>query len=304
MLRAFRRFWPAIRPWRFRRAFWQAAERLQVHGTDKTNYQVFLETLGAHSRVDMHALDRIVREFLRARLPAPLRSLRADSRRARDAGARAPARLPRRARDQPGVAARRGADAAARRRSADFAFDFISHSEVMTCCKPDPRYYRRAPGTAAGTRRGVPDDRQRSAQGSAGQGGGHQHVPDRHASARSADGRERHARRPARMDRQREGDIMASGPKLICVTGPDGAGKTTQIARIGEALSKRGKKKIVPMTIWDMLLDPSDAGPRGVQVASRAGHVPRDPAARWRACCSSPIASMPRSTSHSRASPT
>ena len=24
----------------------------------------------------------------------------------------------------------------------DFTFDFISHSEVMTCCKPDPRYYR------------------------------------------------------------------------------------------------------------------------------------------------------------------
>jgi thymidylate kinase len=53
---------------------------------------------------------------------------------------------------------------------------------------------------------------------------------------------------------------MASGPTLICVTGPDGAGKTTQIARIGEALSKRGKKKIVAMTIWDMLLDPSTRG--------------------------------------------
>jgi thymidylate kinase len=53
---------------------------------------------------------------------------------------------------------------------------------------------------------------------------------------------------------------MASGPKLICVTGPDGAGKTTQIARIGEALSKRGRKKIVPMTIWDMLLDPTTRG--------------------------------------------
>jgi thymidylate kinase len=53
---------------------------------------------------------------------------------------------------------------------------------------------------------------------------------------------------------------MAGKPTLICVTGPDGAGKTTQIARIGEALSKRGKKRIVPMTIWDMLLDPSTRG--------------------------------------------
>jgi thymidylate kinase len=53
---------------------------------------------------------------------------------------------------------------------------------------------------------------------------------------------------------------MANGPTLICVTGPDGAGKTTQIARIAEALNKRGTKKIVPMTIWDMLLDPTTRG--------------------------------------------
>lgn len=53
---------------------------------------------------------------------------------------------------------------------------------------------------------------------------------------------------------------MANGPTLICVTGPDGAGKTTQIARIAEGLSKRGAKKIVPMTIWDMLLDPTTRG--------------------------------------------
>lgn len=53
---------------------------------------------------------------------------------------------------------------------------------------------------------------------------------------------------------------MANGPTLICVTGPDGSGKTTQIARIAEGLSKRGTKKIVPMTIWDMLLDPTTRG--------------------------------------------
>jgi thymidylate kinase len=53
---------------------------------------------------------------------------------------------------------------------------------------------------------------------------------------------------------------MVSAPQLICVTGPDGSGKTTQIARIAEALAKRGKKKIVPMTIWDMLLDPTTRG--------------------------------------------
>ena len=56
---------------------------------------------------------------------------------------------------------------------------------------------------------------------------------------------------------------MASGPTIICVTGPDGAGKTTQIARIAEGLSKRGKKRIVAMTIWDMLLDPHTRGRLG-----------------------------------------
>jgi thymidylate kinase len=54
--------------------------------------------------------------------------------------------------------------------------------------------------------------------------------------------------------------MMPSGTQLICVTGPDGSGKTTQIARIAEALSRRGRQKIVPMTIWDMLLDPSTRG--------------------------------------------
>jgi FMN phosphatase YigB (HAD superfamily) len=142
MLRAFRRFYPAIRPWRFRRAFWQAANRLQVHGTDKTNYEVFLETLGAHSRVDMPALDRIVREFLQRDfshlsdrfVPIP--------------GARETLELARRL-DYRIVLATNPVwplDAVlARLRAgglADFAFDFISHSEVMTCCKPDPRYYR------------------------------------------------------------------------------------------------------------------------------------------------------------------
>jgi thymidylate kinase len=31
-------------------------------------------------------------------------------------------------------------------------------------------------------------------------------------------------------------------PKLVCVTGPDGSGKTTQIARIAERLERRAKK--------------------------------------------------------------
>ena len=48
--------------------------------------------------------------------------------------------------------------------------------------------------------------------------------------------------------------------KLICVTGPDGSGKTTQIGRIAELLERGGKHTIAPVTIWDLLLDPSSKG--------------------------------------------
>jgi FMN phosphatase YigB (HAD superfamily) len=142
MLRACRRFAPAIRPWRFRRAFWQAAERLQVHGTDKTNYQVFLETLGAHSRVDLPALDRIVREFLAGDFP------RLSDRFVPIPGGRETLELARRLGYRLVLATNPvwPLEAVHTRLRAggldDFTFDFISHSEVMTSCKPDPRYYR------------------------------------------------------------------------------------------------------------------------------------------------------------------
>jgi len=45
--------------------------------------------------------------------------------------------------------------------------------------------------------------------------------------------------------------------KLICVTGPDGSGKTTQIAKLAERLTRKGKRKVVAVTIWDLLLDPA-----------------------------------------------
>jgi FMN phosphatase YigB (HAD superfamily) len=142
MLRAFRRFAPAIRPWRFRRAFWEAAERLQRHGTEKTNYEVFLETLCARSRVDRFALDRIVREFLVHDFP------HLSDRFLPIAGSRETLQLARRLGYRVVLATNPVwplAAIQARLRAGgldDFQFDFISHSEVMTRCKPDPRYYR------------------------------------------------------------------------------------------------------------------------------------------------------------------
>lgn len=47
---------------------------------------------------------------------------------------------------------------------------------------------------------------------------------------------------------------------LICVTGPDGSGKTTQIGKIAERIERKGKRKAVAVTIWDLLLDPATKG--------------------------------------------
>jgi thymidylate kinase len=48
--------------------------------------------------------------------------------------------------------------------------------------------------------------------------------------------------------------------KIICVTGPDGSGKTTQISRIAEILERGGTAEVAAVTIWDLLLDPSCKG--------------------------------------------
>ena len=46
-------------------------------------------------------------------------------------------------------------------------------------------------------------------------------------------------------------------PKLICITGLDGSGKTTHISRLAERLESAGAGPVVPVTIWDLLLDPA-----------------------------------------------
>lgn len=43
-------------------------------------------------------------------------------------------------------------------------------------------------------------------------------------------------------------------PKTICITGPDGSGKSTLIAGVMEKIRKQGTHTIEMITIWDMLL--------------------------------------------------
>lgn len=45
-------------------------------------------------------------------------------------------------------------------------------------------------------------------------------------------------------------------PLWYCVTGADGAGKTTQIQHLAERLERGAGKKVAVVTVWDLLLDP------------------------------------------------
>lgn len=44
-------------------------------------------------------------------------------------------------------------------------------------------------------------------------------------------------------------------PRLICVTGADGAGKSTVIAAVAARLRRRGPERVATVTIWDVLHD-------------------------------------------------
>jgi FMN phosphatase YigB (HAD superfamily) len=143
LLRGLFRFAPAFWPWRFRRAFWRAAERMQHHGTERVNYQVFLDTLAAEARVGRAALEEICRRFISddlgavaGRLLSPVEGARETLLYAESLGYRVVLAT------NPvwpleGVRIRLAAGGL-----DDFAFAYITHSEVMTRCKPDPGYYR------------------------------------------------------------------------------------------------------------------------------------------------------------------
>lgn len=70
MARAVKHFSPLIRPWRFSRAFWDAIQRQQEHGTERTNYDVFLDVLGRYARGSRADLDARVESFVERYMPS------------------------------------------------------------------------------------------------------------------------------------------------------------------------------------------------------------------------------------------
>ena len=141
MLRAIMRFARAIPPWRFRKAFWSAAEKMQTHHTDRPNHEVLVDELSSYSRWSRERMDEELRLLLVEDFPTVAKHIEAipESRKTlelvRELGygvvlATNPV--------WPllGVEMRLEWGGL-----GDFAFDYVTHSQIMTRCKPDPAYY-------------------------------------------------------------------------------------------------------------------------------------------------------------------
>lgn len=140
--RAVWRYFGAIRPWHLGRATKEAIARMQTHGSDKTNYQVFLETMSRHSRTSIEDVERrsrllVSKDFATlAHRFYPVPGAKETVLLARELGYRT-------------VLATNPVwplDAVRMRMTwgglGEVPFDYITHSEIMTRCKPDPAYYR------------------------------------------------------------------------------------------------------------------------------------------------------------------
>jgi FMN phosphatase YigB (HAD superfamily) len=141
MLRAIRRFALGIPPWRFKKAFWASADRMQNHQTDALNYDVLVDELSSYSRWSRERMARELRLLLVEDFPYVADRIEGIP------GARETLELSRELgfgvvlATNPvwpllGVEMRLEWGGL-----GDFAFDYVTHSEIMTRCKPDPAYY-------------------------------------------------------------------------------------------------------------------------------------------------------------------
>jgi len=142
MARAVVHFSEGIRPWSFSRAFWRAIKEQQAHGTDRTNYDVFLDVLGRRARCSRERLDGLVEEFVARHVSrvgdrfGPIEGARETLLLARELGYRLvvatnpvfPLEAVRLRLGWGGV--------------DDVPFERITSSQSMSRCKPDPGYYR------------------------------------------------------------------------------------------------------------------------------------------------------------------
>jgi HAD superfamily hydrolase (TIGR01509 family) len=142
MFRAARRFRDVVPPFSFPRAFWRAARLAQSHDSRRPNHEILVSALSAQSRADEREIfsrmeDLTTHDFCHMQTHfRPIRGAREILETARARGHRVVLATnpvwPERA-----VKMRLGWGGL-----ADFRFDFVSHSQVMTRCKPSLGYYR------------------------------------------------------------------------------------------------------------------------------------------------------------------
>jgi len=131
-----------VRPWKFRRVFWEAVAAMRANETERTNYQVMLEAFGRHSSRPLDEVEQGLRDIIALDFPrlsdrfVAIPGARETLEKARSLGYRLVlATNP--VWPEAGVQLRlrfAGLD--------DIPFEFVTHSEVMTRTKPRPAYYR------------------------------------------------------------------------------------------------------------------------------------------------------------------
>lgn len=142
VLRAMWRFAGAIPPWRFRKALYGAIDLMQSHDTPRTNHEVVMDELARHSRKSREDLERRARLLVSRDFAAladrfsPVPRARETLLLARDLGYRLILAT------NPVWPLEAVKMRMAWGNIADVPFDFITNSEVMTRCKPQPAYYR------------------------------------------------------------------------------------------------------------------------------------------------------------------
>lgn len=142
MLRAIPRFSSIIRPWRFRKAFWEAAEVIQQNQSATKNFELYVEVLSKHAFASPEKVMRVAREAIEQDFAAlhkhfsPFPGARETLLKAKQQGHRLMVAT------NPvfplsGVLTRMKYGGV-----SDIPFDYITNAEVMTRTKPQVGYYQ------------------------------------------------------------------------------------------------------------------------------------------------------------------
>lgn len=127
--------------WKFYSVFWKSVKKSKTHGTNKTNHEVLVESLAAWSKKSPEEIDRVIQKNLNDDFKklknhfTPVPGAKETLLLAHKLGYRVIIAT------NPSIPL---CTVKLRLKWAgleDFPFEYITHSEVMTRCKPDPAFY-------------------------------------------------------------------------------------------------------------------------------------------------------------------